>query len=94
MPEPIVRLTDIAGHGCWGPHTPASASPDVYINGIPALRKGDPYEPHCCPGANCHSGNANGSNNVFINGRSAQKVGDPVTCGSVMIQGSGDVQIC
>ena len=93
MAIPIVRKDDEAVHGCWGGHKPAIASENVFIDGIPALRKGDAYFPHCCPGNDCHSGNANGTSTVFINGKPAQKIGDPVTCGSIMIQGSPSVFI-
>ena len=63
-----------------------SASPDVYINGIPAARATD--------AESCHGGKiAQGSQTVGINGLSAARVGDKTTCGAVISHGSADVLI-
>jgi uncharacterized Zn-binding protein involved in type VI secretion len=71
-------------------------SPDVYINGRNALRKGDHFAAHGCPvcPAPVHGrALADGSPDVYINGRKAGRVGDPIDCGGKVITGSGDVYI-
>ena len=94
MAQPIVRLCDIAsGHGCFPPHKPVMASSTVYCDNQPVVRRGDLYEPHCCPNNGCHIGLANGVSTVFIENMPAQKVGDMVGCGSMMVQGSPTVYI-
>ncbi|NOZ02302.1 MAG: hypothetical protein GXP54_10495 [Deltaproteobacteria bacterium] len=87
-------------HGCPGcPHSvigPAVAgSPNVLINGIPALRVGDPGIHAACCGPNTWTATA-GSSTVFINGKAAHRVGDQdAHCGGVgqMVDGSPDVDI-
>jgi uncharacterized Zn-binding protein involved in type VI secretion len=55
-----------AGHGCFPAVPVYSASKNVFVNGIPADRVGDPIL-HCCNG--CHAGVAiAGSPDVFANG--------------------------
>lgn len=73
------RLGDIgSGHACHFPPTPSiEASPDVNIDGIPAVRQGDAYAPHACPScpAPAHGRTlAGGSGSVFINGKPAGSV--------------------
>jgi uncharacterized Zn-binding protein involved in type VI secretion len=90
------RLGDIGdGHACHFPPTPASgASGDVFVNGLGAVRKGDPYLPHACPScpAPPHPrALAQGSGTVFINGQPAGRVGDAIDCGGSAASGSGDV---
>lgn len=89
------RLGDIcSGHGCFPPRTGVSASPNVFINGRPAHRGGDPWNMHCCPNMGCHPGMvAGGSATVFINGLPAARMGDSVGCGSVIAMGSSNVFI-
>ena len=89
------RLGDICtGHGCWGPRAGVSASPNVFINGIPAHRLNDPWQTHCCPTDGCHAANiASGAGNVNINGLPAARIGDQISCGSVIAQGSPTVNI-
>lgn len=89
----VARLGDYCtGHGCWPPRPGASASPDVFVNGIPAHRVGDGWMVHCCK--TCHPGTvASGSGSVFINGRPAARIGDSISCGSLIAQGSSDVDI-
>jgi uncharacterized Zn-binding protein involved in type VI secretion len=87
-------------HGCPGcPHPgvgPAIAgSPDVFINGMPALRKDDLGLHAVCCGPNMWQANA-GSGTVFINGKAAHRNGDATKhCGGQgkLIQGSADVNI-
>jgi uncharacterized Zn-binding protein involved in type VI secretion len=90
------RKGDIgSGHGCHFPPTPSVAgSPDVFVNGIPAVRVDDAYAPHGCPA--CPAGAhgralAAGSPTVEINGRPAGRIGDAINCGGSVSVGSGDV---
>lgn len=94
----IVRLGDIgSGHACHFPATCAmTASPDVFVNGLPVVRVGDSYGAHGCVGclAPDHSRNQLvGSPTVFINGRPAARIGDAISCGGVAMTGSLDVII-
>ena len=90
------RLGDIAsGHDCHFPPTPSIAgSPDVYVDGIPAVRQGDAYAPHACPScpAPSHPRHlSGGSGSVFINGKPAGRAGDAISCGGSADQGSDSV---
>jgi uncharacterized Zn-binding protein involved in type VI secretion len=82
---------DCCSHGVTGPAV--EGSPDVIINGQPALRLGDPGVHSTCCGPNtweCVEGSAT----VFVNGRPKVRVGDATAhCGGAgkMIQGSPDV---
>jgi uncharacterized Zn-binding protein involved in type VI secretion len=86
------------GHGCpgcaHGVIGPATAgSPDVMVNGRPALRVGDPGVHSSCCGPNTWVAAA-GSGTVMINGIAAHRLGDAVThCGGSgnLVEGSGDV---
>lgn len=86
------------GHGCPGcPHPcvgPATGgSPDVMVNGLPALRVGDPGIHAACCGPNTWKAKA-GAAGVFINGKKAHRLGDADThCGGTgkMIEGSSNV---
>ena len=105
----IARLTDFAmipvhGHGspccaslhpaCCGPSL--TASPNVNVNGLPAMRitdMGAHTGPVCC-GPNIWMV-VMGSAKVYINGLAAARLGDLTThCGAfpgAMIMGSGNV---
>ncbi len=87
---------DVHGKPCC-PHPttgPASAgSPDVLINGIPALRVGDTGVHAACCGPNKWEA-VKGSGTVFINGKPAFRLGDTTKhCGGVgnLIVGSPTV---
>lgn len=88
----VTRLGDpCTGHGCFPPRPSASASGDVFVNGIPAHRQTDAWASHCC-GPSCHgSALASGSATVFANGLQLGRIGDPVACGSAVAVGSGNV---
>ena len=78
-------------HDCIGPAV--TGSPDVNVNGIPAVRFQDRGVHSSCCGSNTWVA-ANGSDSVFINGRPAHRVGDDDEhCGGggAMSAGSGDV---
>lgn len=92
----IVRLGDIgSGHACHFPPTCAtSASPDVFVNGLPVVRVGDSYGAHGCVGclAPDHSRyQLMGSPTFFVNGRAVARIGDAISCGGVAVTGSSDV---
>lgn len=72
----------------------ASGSTDVFINGRPAARVGDPSTTHLKPGGPCvpHSASISaGSPNVFVNGKSLARVGDPLSGCTSVAQGSPNV---
>ncbi len=82
-----------SGHGCWPPRASTSGSPNVFINGKPALRVGDSWAAHTCPSIpETHaSTQAGGSSTVFVNGRGLARIGDAVACGSSVASGSTNV---
>ncbi len=63
-------------------------SPDIEINGKPAVRVGDAFEAHP------HERHLKeGSSSVWFNGRKAGRVGDAIDCGGTVEDGSPDVSI-
>lgn len=91
---PAVRLSDICtGHGSFPPRPNSGASGDTYINSRGAHRVGDGYIPHGSPSPSPPHGAvaAAGSPNVFTNSKAQCRIGDPVSCGSAMATGSGNV---
>ena len=97
MGKPAARVTDIgSGHGCHFPPSPAiEGSPNVLINGLPAVRFGDSFAPHVCPAhGGLHPRNlVSGSHSVMINGQLAGRLGDSISCGGSVVTGSGNVFI-
>lgn len=93
MSKKAGRLGDIgSSHGCYPPTPTISGSPDVLINGRPAIRVDDPLLLHGCPNCPPHPRKmSKGCASVLINGKPACGVGDDVNCGGVLITGSGDV---
>ena len=102
MPEQC-RLGDYSfvpldKHGCPGcPHPctgPAiCGSPDVLVNGMPAIRVSDPGVHAACCNGNTWTA-SKGSSNVFVNNLKAHRRGDKDDhCGGsgYMIQGSMNV---
>lgn len=91
----VTRVGDNnTGHDACPPIALSSGSPNVNINGIPAGRVGDPYNPHGCLVHVPHVGNiAAGAPHVFINGKAAGRIGDPVSCGGSVAVGSPNVNI-
>jgi uncharacterized Zn-binding protein involved in type VI secretion len=78
-------------HPCTGPAT--AGSPNVLVNGMMALRVGDPGSHAACCGPNSWNA-AMGSATVFINDKQAHRLGDTTThCGGVgsLIVGSPNV---
>lgn len=103
--KPQGRVGDTAfcpadAHGCPGcPHPttgPAiSGATTVLVNGLPALRKGDPGMHAACCGPNQWKANG-GSSSVKLGGQSAFRMGDATRhCGGSgqLIAGSGNVLV-
>jgi uncharacterized Zn-binding protein involved in type VI secretion len=93
-------LVPADAHGCPAcPHPaqgPATGgSPDVLVNGLPALRLGDTGLQMACCGPNKWMA-ASGSGTVFINNLPAHRMGDTTAhCGGVgnLIAGSTNVLV-
>ena len=90
---PLSRKGDRAsGHGYFPPTPAISASPNVYVDGIPALRQGDAVAAHGCETCPPHGRTiAGGSPAVLINGRPAARIGYGIDCGGTMTGASGTV---
>lgn len=88
----VARLGDMCtGHGCHPSRPNVGGSHNVFVNGIPAHRQSDHWPTHCC-GDDCHDGVlAAGCPGVYVNGLELGRVGDPVSCGSHVAMGSGNV---
>lgn len=92
MSKNAAKVGDIGtDHDGFHPTAIISGSPDVFIDGIPAARVGDPLAPHDKPNNPPHPRSiASGSSTVFINGKPLAITGGSVDCGGVII-GSGTV---
>lgn len=78
-------------HDGFHPTSIIAGSPDVFIDGIPAARVGDPLAPHDKPNHPPHPRKiASGSSTVLVNGKALAITGGSVDCGGVII-GSGTV---
>lgn len=78
-------------HDGFPPTKITAGSPDVFIDGVPAARVGDPLEPHDKPNNPPHPRKiASGSSTVLVNGKPLAITGGAVDCGGVII-GSGTV---
>ncbi|MBL0675355.1 MULTISPECIES: type VI secretion system PAAR protein [Aeromonas] len=78
-------------HDGFPPTKITAGSPDVFIDGVPAARVGDPLEPHDKPNTPPHPRKiASGSSTVLVNGKPLAITGGAVDCGGVII-GSGTV---
>lgn len=93
MPAASRKGDECTGHGCFPPRPSTSGSPNVFFNGIPALRVGDSFATHKC-GKSSHGGTvSSGSSSVYINGKPAARIGDDVSCGSAVAEGSSNIFI-
>lgn len=71
-----------SGHGCFAPVVPVTASIDIYVDQIAAVRVSDSYAVHCCPKKGCHAPMVvRGSRTVYDNMLQTNKMGDPLSCG-------------
>lgn len=98
----VHRLFDlVSGHACppfgagAAPETMAAGgSPNVLVNGSPAVRMTDLTDIHPCiwpDGYNPHEGMYVGIRNVLVNGLPCQAELDFTTCESVALEGSPNV---
>lgn len=86
---PQCRLGDMAdGHPTYPPTNAIKGSPNVMVNGKPAVRLGDDFAPHC-PVPKLIL--AKGSSKVMINGKPAGRVGDNLNCPAKVVKGSSNV---
>jgi uncharacterized Zn-binding protein involved in type VI secretion len=92
MPK-VSRLTDIgSGHGCFPPSPATEGSGDVFVNGLPAHRRGDALQAHACPSCPPHGRTSSGgSPTVYVNGKALVRMGDSISCGGALAAGSSDV---
>lgn len=92
MTKKAAKIGDIGtDHDGFHPTAITAGSPDVFIDGIPAARVGDPLAPHDKPNNPPHPRTiASGSSTVFVNGKPLAITGGAVDCGGVVI-GSGTV---
>ena len=95
MANAIRATIDFSLGHCWPPAPAAQGSPNVFINGFPAVRVGDlyPVHPGPCGDNPPHAMGvaATGSPNVFINGQPMHRKGDLISCGDVAFGGSPNV---
>lgn len=93
---PAVRLGDIAsGHGSFPPTKTIEGSGNTVVNSIPVHRNGDAIASHSSPSpspphkraAACSSGN------TFVNSKGVVRIGDCVSCGGMLVTGSGNTLI-
>ncbi|AWQ82303.1 PAAR motif family protein [Pseudomonas aeruginosa] len=87
MSKPAARLGDtnacpLPGHGS---NPTVSGSPDVLINGLPALRVGD--------SSACGDAVAEGIGCILVNGQPIAFLGSATAHGGVIVSGSGDVLV-
>lgn len=89
-----VRKEDkTSGHGSFPPQDITEGSPNVFINGKPAVRVGDKVSNHT-DGLGSHDGSVSqGSSNVFVNGKAKVRKGDSVSCGGTVVDGSSNVLV-
>ena len=92
LSKKAAKIGDIGtDHDGFHPTAITAGSPDVFIDGIPAARVGDPLAPHDKPNNPPHPRSiASGSSTVFVNGKPLAITGGAVDCGGVII-GSGTV---
>ncbi len=70
------------GHGCFAPVVPVTASINVFVDQIAAVRVTDSYAIHCCPKKGCHPPMVvRGSRTTYYNMLARHKQGDPLSCG-------------
>ena len=96
MPAVTRQGDSCTGHECFPPRSSTSGSPNVYVNGKPAHRQGDGWNPHTCTHPKVphgtHGGSLSaGSATVYCNGKQLGRIGDPVSCGSSVASGSPNV---
>lgn len=93
MSSAIALLGDLGSDHDGFPPTPITAgSPDVFLDGKPVARQGDPLAPHSKPKHPPHPrAIASGVASVLVNGKPIAVTGSGISCGGVVI-GSGSGQ--
>lgn len=92
MPAAARKSDTCTGHADYPSRPSVQGSPDVFLEGLAALRQGDAWAVHCNPEPLCHGGaQADGSSTVFVNGRPLARIGDSVSCGSSVATGASTV---
>lgn len=94
MPPSVRQDCDTCtGHGSFPPRNSSGGSGNVIINGCGAHRVGDSWVSHGSDSpSSSHGGSgAAGSPNVLTNSSPQCRIGDPISCGSSMATGSGNV---
>lgn len=85
----IARLNSMCtGHGCFPPRINDTASPDVFVEGLPIHRQGDHWTTHTCSNQTHDSVLASGSGSIYVNGLQCGRIGDPIACGSMIMTGA------
>lgn len=82
------------GHACWPPTMVSQGSPNVIVEGLPAVTMGHMGIPHVCtsPSYPVHPlVVSQGSSNIMVNGAPLAKMGDQMSCTDMIAQGSGTV---
>ena len=92
MPAVTRKGDNCTGHGCFPPRPNNAGSGNVFTNSIATHRKDDSWSPHGCPNVPPHGAKTSaGSSTVYVNSKNIARIGDPVSCGSSIQQGSGNV---
>ena len=88
----ITTVGDIgSGHDACASTALLSGSNNCFINNKSVCRATDPLEPHGCSIHVAHPRMVSqGSTSVFINNLPAARLGDPISCGGLLVQGSGN----
>ena len=100
MTLPVARMLDLSTvDPCGAPPRPnTEGSGNVFVNNIPVHLMGMLWAKHACPGSSPHpsppfvfDSTVSGSSSVFVNGIPLARMTDPISCGSVIGAGSGNV---
>ena len=80
------------GHGTWPP-TPVNATQSkVFIQGKPAIVRGDPITPHTNNVPKTHGGSViTSTSKIFVQGVPLALIGDSISCGDTISQSSSKV---
>ena len=93
MPAASSHPSKSTGHDTFPPTVTIEGSPNVNINGKPAIRVGDGLAPHADHNGNVHDHTmSEGSSTVFINGQPACRIADAAQA-DALAEGSSNVFI-
>ncbi|MCB9267543.1 MAG: PAAR domain-containing protein [Lewinellaceae bacterium] len=96
MAQPAARSGDHHACPAYSGDNPHQGGPvhagsgDVFINGMPSARAGDPAR---CDGVGLPDTLTGGSRSVFINNKPSVRTGDATAHGGVVTEGSNNVWI-